>query len=404
VSVHKKGTRWYVVTAEPKGEDGKRRQKWHTPSHRTKKEAQRAEREILSQRDAGSYVEPTRQTLGAYLTGEWLPAIRATVRPSTWTSYETLVRLHVAPHLGPVPLRQVTPAGLNGLYATLAESGRRDGSGGLSPRTVRYVHTILRRAFGDAVRWGLLARNPVALADPPRQARVEMQAWTAEQAAAFLAAIAAERLYPAFHLALLTGMRRGEILGLRWADVDLDAGRLAVRQTRVDVGYEVVVSEPKTARSRRQVALDGGTGAVLRSWRATQAAERLAWGPGWEDNGLVFTREDGTPVHPQTLTRTFDELVRRSGLPRIRFHGCRHTWATCALAAGVPLWDVSDALGHSSIAITSDIYRHAIPGRAEQAAARVAGLLFGDSSNRLLTDRASDGGSARHSGPGVEAN
>jgi integrase len=168
-----------------------------------------------------------------------------------------------------------------------------------------------------------------------------------------------------------------EMLGLRWVDVDLDRGRVAVRQTLVIAGRQVVISEPKTSRSRRSIALDPRSVAALRSWRAAQAAERLAWGAGWTDSGLVFTREDGTPIHPEWLSDAFEWRIKTAGLPRIRLHDLRHTHASLGLAAGVPIKVMSERLGHTSSSFTADAYQHVTPGLEEEAAATVARLVFG---------------------------
>lgn len=201
--------------------------------------------------------------------------------------------------------------------------------------------------------------------------------WAAAELRAFLAAVEGDRLYAVWLLAASTGMRRGEVLGLQWPDVDLARARVAVRRSLVTVGHQVVVSEPKTAKGRRSVALDPATVAGLKAWRKQQAAERLAWGPAWTDSGLVFTREDGRPLHPREVTRAFTRHVLAADLPMIRLHDLRHTHATLALAAGVHPKIVQERLGHANIAITLDICSHAVPALEEEAARTVAALVFG---------------------------
>ncbi len=220
---------------------GKRRQKWHS-GFSTKRAAERALSEMISAVHAGTFIEPTSQTLGEHLT-EWLAAIEPTIRPATHYSYSRNIRLHVIPRLGSVLLRRVDGGMLNTLYAVLLTDGKRsNGGGGLAPRTVHYIHTILHRAFRDAVRWGRLARNPADAADPPRASasnKPTMKTWTAEQVRAFLQHAAGHRLYAAFLLLATTGMRRGEALGLRWCDLDLVAGRASVVQTVIVVNHQV---------------------------------------------------------------------------------------------------------------------------------------------------------------------
>ena len=374
VKPNEKRRLWYAVVDVGRGDDGKRKQKW-LGGFKTRKEAQAALARALHDLGQGSYVEPSKQTAAEFLD-EWLKAVRSTIRHSTWDSYRSNVEAHIVPRLGAIPLRHLGPERLNAFYAELLEDGRSDGEGGLSTRTVRYVHMILRRALKDAVRWGKLARNPADLADPPRPKGTQMLVWTSEQVRSFLGHVEEDRLFACYLLAATTGMRRGELLGLRWEDIDLEAGRLQVRATRVVVDKDVVESEPKTRRSRRSISLDAGTVAALRSHRASQLSERLAWGPGYQDSGLVFTREDGAPIHPQSLSWSFRHRVKRAGLPLIRFHDLRHTYATLALSAGVHPKIVSERLGHSSIAITLDTYSHVIPALAEQEANRVASMIL----------------------------
>jgi integrase len=205
----------------------------------------------------------------------------------------------------PVLLRRIDAGMLNGLYADLLADGKQsNGGGGLSPRSVPYVHTIVHRAFRDAVRWGRITRNPADAADPPRTAataRPTMTTWTADQLRAFLEHTAEHRLHAAFVVLATTGMRRGECLGLRWSDLDLTAGRMSIVQTVIAVNHEVRIGSPKTARGRRTVALDQGTVAVLRRHRQQQLAERLIMGAGFTDHGLVFCRPDGEPTAPRVV-------------------------------------------------------------------------------------------------------
>ena len=252
--IRKRGSTWAVVVDLGIDDSGRRRQKWHS-GYKMKREATQGLTEILGKLQEGTYVEPTRQTVAQYLR-EWLSAIESTVRPGTWSSYRTNVERHAIPRIGQLPLRHLGALQLNSLYEELMGDGRCDGSGGLSPRTVRYTHTILHRALRDAVRWGLLARNPADLADPPKHRTPEMQVWTAEQLRTFLRSVDDDRLYGFWLLIATTGLRRGEALGLRWGDVDLDAGRAAIRQTLSSVGGRLAFSTPKTAKSRRSVTLD----------------------------------------------------------------------------------------------------------------------------------------------------
>jgi integrase len=389
--VRKRGSTytWYFDVPDPM--TGKRRQ-YSKGGFRTKRECQQALNEALSTLRTGTFVEPSQRTVAGFLVEEWLPAMRPPrVRPSTWLSYRKNVERHIVPALGHLPLQRLTPAQLTAFYRGLLSSGHRQGSGGLAPKTVRNIHGALHAALRDAVRWGYVARNVAAAADLPKGMAPEMRVWSPEQLRAFLDQVQDDRLYAAWLLLATTGMRRGEVAGLRWVDVDLDAGRVSPRRPRVVVNHEVLVSEPKTTKGRRSIALDRATVAALREHRRWQLEERLAVGPGWEDSGLVFTWPDGRPLHPERFSRWFEQHARAAGLPKIRLHDVRHSYATAALAAGIPAKIVSERLGHANIAITMDTYSHVLPGLDEQAAGTVAQLILGkprrqrDSDDKSLT-------------------
>ena len=374
-SVIKRGSTYSVVLDLGRGPDGKRQRKWHS-GYRTKKEAEKARIELLARVDQGAYVEPSRLTLTTFLREQWLPSLTGQVRPTTLHAYRTNLERYIVPAIGNLTLQRLTPAHLNAVYGSLLVSGGKGGRP-LSARTVQAVHMTVRKALGDSARWGLVVRNVAELASPPRPRRAEMQTWTAAELRAFLEYVQAERLHALWMLAASSGMRRGELLGLRWVDVDLDRARVAVRQTLVIAGREVVFSQPKTNRGRRSIAIDPRTVEALRSWRKAQLAERLAWAGAWADSGLVFTREDGTPIHPEWLSDAFEWRIKTAGLPRIRFHDLRHTHASLGLAAGIPVKVMSERLGHSSSSFTADTYQHVTPALEEQAASTVARLVFG---------------------------
>lgn len=367
--------KWYVVLDLPRDGTARRKQKWHS-GYAGKREAERALAALLAASYDGTYVMPTKLTVGQYLLERWLPAASTTVRATTLVGYRRHIDLYLAPRIGGVPLQGLTPDRVSVLYRELAESG---GVGGrpLKPRTVRRIHSTLHRALRDAVNWGYTTRNAAASAAKPRIPSVgeSIATWSSDEVAEFLASVRHDRLYAAWHLAVSTGMRRGELLGLRWQDVDLSLARAAVRQTLTHAGYTIVVGEPKTTKSRRSVALDRDTVAVLREWRTAQLAERLAAGPAWQDTGYLFTREDGRPVHPDTFSYWFDKHLRASGVRKIRFHDLRHTHASLALQAGISAKVVSDRLGHSTVAFTLDVYSHVVPALQEEAAETVARLF-----------------------------
>ena len=347
--------------------------------YRTKKEAQEALTTALGEQQRGLGVIAERITLAEYLKDEWLPAIACTIRPTTLSSYTTHVKRHIIPRLGKTPLKKLNGAAINTFYAAFADGGKlRGATTDLVPSSVRRIHATLHRAMRDAVRWGYLVRNPVDSADPPKSgagSRTETTTWSAADLKQFLAATKGTRLYPLWLTLALTGMRRGEALALRWEDVDLIAGRVSVHRSLVPLDGKVIVSEPKTRRGNRLVSLDGTTVAELKRLRKTQREERLAWGPGWVDTGLVFTRENGASLHRERITRAFMRAVKKAGVPPIRLHDLRHTHATLALAAGIHPKVVSERLGHATVSLTLDTYSHAVPALAEEAAQIIAALV-----------------------------
>jgi integrase len=359
-------------------------------SYPTRADAERALAEVVSAINGGSYVQRHDRTVGTFLLDEWLTATAPPrVRPDTWQDRDRNLRLHVVPHVGDVPLQDLGAAHLNRLYAELLHHGRVDGRGGLSPTSVRRIHSMLRKALNDAVRWGFVTRNVTQLADPPPQRlaaasrRRSMRTWSASELREFLTATAEDRWYPLWLLAASTGLRRSELLGLSWSDIDFDARTLAVRSTVLldrDGGYELV-DDQKSAVSGRTIHLDPRTVAALRQQGAAVEASRQAVGPAWTDHGLVFPQADGRWRNPPAVSAAFRRAVKRAGVPPIRFHDLRHGHATLLLRAGVNPKVVSERLGHSSVAFTLDTYAHVVPGMEPEAASRFSDLVFANGSH-----------------------
>jgi integrase len=379
--VARKGNRYYAVIYE--GTDpatGRQRHRWY-PGGSTRRDAERVLGDLVKRLHDGNYRSPERITLGTYLTERWLPIRRSQVRHSTWAAYRRAIETHVIPNIGATPLQRLTAEDLDGLYATLLTSGRRNGGGGgLSPKTVRNIHNMLHKALADACRKGTVQRNVADIADPPRpRRRSAIQVWTAEQLRQFLAEINEHWLAPAFHLAANTGMRRGEVLGLCWGDVDLDAARLSVHQTVLNVAYEKSVSDVKSDTGRRTVDLDQRTVEVLRAWRKAQSEEAELVGRRVNAEDPVFAGPDSEAVHPDYFSQVFDRHVEQATVPRIRLHDLRHTHATILLKAGIPVKVVSERLGHASPAFTMTVYQHVLPGMQADAARAFSDAVFGES-------------------------
>lgn len=324
----------------------------------------------LKARQDGLPVPGDRLTVERFLI-EWLESVRPSLRPRTHMRYEQLIRLHALPYLGKISLTKLTPNHLQRLYAGRLEAGQ-------SPASVRQLHAVLHRAFGRAARWGSVARNVADLVSAPRVERREMQALSPEQSRALLHAAAEDRLEALYVLAVTTGMRQGELLALHWRNVNLQAATAHVVGTlqRTREGY--VIAGPKSAHSRRQVALTSAAVEVLRRHRATQAEERLRLGSAWKDDDLVFANEVGGYVDESHLRRrSFWPLLERAGVPRIRFHDLRHTAATLMLGHGIHPKVVAEMLGHSQISITLDLYSHVTPTMQRHATEALDAVLEG---------------------------
>lgn len=359
----KRGTYYFVVDLPPVG--GKRQQLFRR-GYDTKKAALAAERTVLKGVQDGRYVRPARGTVGEYLVEMWLPTRRVNLRDSTVLGYKKVIERRIVPMIGDVQLTALDAVTLEAFYARLLASGSASG-GPLSPKTVANVAGVLSIALADAVRLKLLPHSAANDARLPRRSRPEMRARTEVHAARFLDSVADDRMYPLWRLVLATGMRRGEVCGLRWQDLDLAVGTVTVASTRV-VAERVVVGEPKTVAGARVVSLDADTVRVLQGWRRGQVEERLAAGEAWEDHGLVFVDEFGRPPHPESVTRWWRQAVARADVPPIRLHDARHSAATMMLRAGVPVKVVSQRLGHADVAVTMRVYQH-VTRQDDQAAA-----------------------------------
>ena len=288
---------------------------------------------------------------------------------STFERYEQLSRVHVLPTLGKVELKKLTPAHVQSLYRAKLDEG-------LAERTVEYIHATLRKALSQAVKWQLVPRNVAEAVTAPRHCKREMMDFDREQARRLLDAASGDRLEALYVLAVTTGLRQGELLGLKWTDLDLEEGTLSVRRSlRVDKDG-AHYTEGKRDRSRRRIELGAGTVGALRSHRKRQLEERVRSAGLWENHDLVFCQKDGRPIRRRNLEREFYKLLRRAGLPKITFHGLRHTCASLMLLNNTSAKVVSEMLGHADVAFTLKVYSHVLPGMQRNAADGMDEMLF----------------------------
>ena len=366
-SIEQRGPRTWRVRYDVPSAKG--RKQVSETIHGAKRDAQRALRGWLAALDKGIYVETTGETVGEYLE-RWLVVHSANVSIRTRVGYASCIK-RLGRYLGTVTLQKLRPEHVQSSYKALLDAG-------LNPRTVLHGHRVLNRAFKDAIKWGLLHNNPVDAVTPPRPDRKEASAWDATTISLFLEAAGGSPYRDIFFLAARTGLRRSELAGLKWSDIDLKGARLRVVRTRQRIyGHGIVEGQPKTHRSRRTVALSEAAVAVLESVKTGQIEKRLKAGPVWNHSDYVFTTDDGRPIDPDNLSREFRRIVKEAGLPHGTLHGLRHSFATSLLTANVHPAVVQSALGHSSISVTIDTYSHVMPG-LEEAAARKIDEVLGD--------------------------
>ncbi len=355
------------------GPDGKRKRK---PIYgKTRKEVAEKMKRMLRDQQLGVVIATRKQSFGSFLY-QWLEEwVKPSVKPATYANYEVYVRVHTAPALGHIRLSELTAQDLQAFYNYKLTQG-------LSARTVAHCHATIRRALNIAIKWDLIPRNPATLVTAPKCQRHEITPFSPEQARTFLHAVKGHRLEALYSVAMALGLRRGEALALQWEDVDLPAGTLTVRATLQRLGGELVRSDTKTAGSRRKLMLPDVCITALRAHKLRQKEDALLAGPRWQgprlhgrEVGYVFTSTVGTPLEPRNLNRHFSQVLKKEGLPPIRFHDLRHTAATLLLIQGVSPRLIMDLLGHSKIAVTMDVYAHVLPSLQREAAQAMHLLL-----------------------------
>ncbi|MFC1893647.1 tyrosine-type recombinase/integrase [Chloroflexota bacterium] len=347
---------------------GKRQQQWVSVKG-TKKEAEKRLLELLSQLDTGTFMRPTKTILAEYLE-RWLKDYAwPNLAPRTAEGYEHIISRHFIPALGNIKLTQLKPEHLQRYYSEKLGGGRCDNSGGLSAQTVRHHHIALHKALQTAVEWGLLSRNPADAVSPPHVQQPEIKTWSENDITRFLEVAKGTSYYALFYTVFFTGMRRSELLALRWLDIDFTFSQVYVsRSLHVLKGGKVVFRSPKTAKGKRTVALPPSAILLLKEHQNKQKLERVMLGIPLTDDDLVFSHVDGKPLLPNTVTHAWIKLMRHTALKRIRLHDARHTPASLMLKQGIHPKIVQERLGHSSIQITLDTYSHVTPGLQQAAA------------------------------------
>lgn len=349
-------------------ETGKYRYQWVTVKG-TKKDAEKRLSELLNQIDNGTFMKPSKTTLAEYLE-RWLKDYAwSNLSPRTAEGYESIIRQHVIPSIGSLRLAQLKPEHLQQYYSEKMTDGRCDGKGALSQTTVNHHHTCLHRALKMALKWGLISRNPADAVTPPRPQRTEMQTMNEEEVETFLEFVKKTPYYALFYLNIFTGMRRSELLALRWCEVDLDLCEVSVIRSLHHLhNGSLIFRQPKTVKGRRMIALTPSTALMLREHKKNQEVTKLMLGVGVKDDDLVFSQVDGKPLLPDTVSHAWTKTVKRAGLKHFRLHDGRHTHASIMLKQGIHPKIVQERLGHATISTTLDLYSHVAPGLQEAAA------------------------------------
>jgi len=365
------------------GFDSNGKQQYHRETVRgTKGDAQKRLAELLTRLHRGETVKASKISVGEYLD-QWLASYaKVNVSRKTFERYDELVRLTIKPHVGDIVLDHFQPLQLQQLYSTLLQSGRKNkaksGSLGLSARTVLHVHRLLHKALQHAVKWQLLYRNPCDAVEPPRPESHEMRTLNEAESAWLLEAAFPTRLYPGILLGIATGLRRGEVLGTRWSDIDFVSKSLVVNQA-IEKTKEggIRFKQPKSKKSRRTVPLPEFALPALREFRSKQDDERTLYGADYAKHDLVCAQPDGSPMDPDNYSSDVIRFMTKIGLSGVSFHKLRHGYATYLFAQNVHPKVVQELLGHSTIAITMDLYSHIMPGMREEAVAKLDSVMSG---------------------------
>ena len=372
--IRKRGERsWAILIDLPRGPDGKRRRKWHTV-HGNKKDAQRKRNELLHQLETGAYVEPTKMTITEFLE-RWLKHVRSKVGGKTFERYSEIVHKNLIPSLGALRLPQLQPIHIEEFYAEMLESGRKNGNGGLSPRTVVHFHRVLRAALQQGIKWKFIVINQADAVEPPNVEPKEMNTLDASRTAWLFTAAEGTRLYVPIVLESTLGIRRGEVLALQWSDLNLSTSIATVRRSLQETNEGLKFKSTKSGKGR-PVSLLEFTVETLNQHKKEQEKERASFGADYQDNDLVCPLPDGSPWPPDSFSDQFRRFRDKCGL-KIRYHDLRHSHATQLMEQGIHPKIVSERLGHSSVGITLDLYSHVMPGMQEEAAQRLDAVLRG---------------------------
>lgn len=377
--VRQRGEKWVFVVDLGRDEvTGKRKQKW-SKGFEKKKDAEKALTKFLHELETGTYIEPTKMTLGQFLD-KWLESYaKPHTAPRTYEGYEYIVRVHLKPFIGHIPLEKLKPMHIQDYYKDKLSEGRFDGTGGLSAQSVLHHHRLLKNALNHAVKWGLVLKNVVDMVDSPRPEQFIGKSLDFSQAITLVEELLKfeNYYYPTLFFDLFSGLRRSEVLGLKWSDIDFDNKVARITQTLQRVkGKGLIFKSTKNKSSAKPIDLSNSMIAILEKVKKLQSANRLKFGKIYNNNDLVFSQPNGKPIEPSEFGREFKKILKKLNLPNIRLHDLRHSHATLLLTSGANLKAVQERLRHSKSAITLDIYSHALPNIQRESVDRFEEIIM----------------------------
>lgn len=367
--ITKKGSKWYIVVDVGYDENGKRKQKWFS-GYRTKKEAEKALAEIISKVENNTFIMPEKMTLKEFLE-YWLENYaRPNLSPTTVYGYESIITKHIVPFLGRIQLQKLRPINIQQYYNKKKDE--------LSGKTLVQHHRVLRKALDYAYKLQMIPNNPADAVESPKAQKYKARVLNLDEIKELLKALKDTELEVPINVALALGLRRGELLGLMWEDIDLEEGTIQIKRNLVRAGTKLVIKEPKSETSIRTLKLSPTILNMLKKHKKRQLELKVMLGPEYKDNGLVFCKNNGEMINPSTFSHQFSDFLKKNGLPSIRLHDLRHTNATLMLQSKIPPKVASARLGHSTIAITMDLYSHVLIDMEEETAKKLDNILYND--------------------------
>lgn len=365
--VRKRGSKWCIVVDIGKDENGKRKQKWIS-GFKTKKEAEAALADVIRQIETNTFIIPEKITFGEFLN-YWLENyVKTNLSPTTAWGYESIITKHIQPVLGSIELQKLKPFHLQHYY--------NQKQGELSGKTLVQHHRVLHKALDYAYKMQLIRSNPANAVETPKAKKYKARILTMEEIKKLLEALKETELEVPINVALALGLRRGELLGLKWEDINFEEGTVEIKRNLVRAGTKLVLKEPKSETSIRTLKLSKNLLTMLKNHRKRQLELKLLLGNEYKDNGFVFCKPNGEPINPSTFSHQFDDFLKKNNLPDIRLHDLRHTNATLMLKSNIPAKVASSRLGHSTVSITLDLYSHVLTDMEEEAAAKIDEILY----------------------------